>query len=137
MSTGSVNRVILVGNLGADPEVRSTQGGSAVANLRLATSEQWNDKTTGERQERTEWHRVVLFGRLAEIAQQYLQKGAMVYVQGRLQTRKWQQEGQDRYTTEVVADGMQMLDSLTPPPPPNGKKKKDDDREPFDDWVPF
>ncbi len=112
MSKGSVNKVILIGNLGADPEVRYTQAGSAVANLRLATSEQWRDRNTGESQERTEWHRVVFFGKLAEIVQQYLRKGSKIYVEGRLQTRKWQdQAGQDRYTTEIVADAMQMLDS--------------------------
>jgi single-strand DNA-binding protein len=112
VSKGSVNKVILIGNLGVDPEVRYTQGGSAVANVRLATSEQWRDRNTGEAQERTEWHRVVFFGKLAEIVQQYLRKGSKIYVEGRLQTRKWQdQSGQDRYTTEVVGDNMQMLDS--------------------------
>jgi single-strand DNA-binding protein len=114
MSKGSVNKVILIGNLGADPEVRYTQGGSAVANVRLATSEQWRDRNTGEPQERTEWHRVVFFGKLAEIVQQYLRKGSKIYVEGKLQTRKWQdQSGQDRYSTEVVVDmngTMQMLD---------------------------
>ncbi|AGA91665.1 single stranded DNA-binding protein [Thioflavicoccus mobilis 8321] len=115
MSKGSVNKVILIGNLGADPEVRYTQSGSAVANVRLATSEQWRDRNTGESQERTEWHRVVFFGKLAEIVQQYLRKGSKIYVEGKLQTRKWQdQNGQDRYNTEVVVDingTMQMLDS--------------------------
>lgn len=112
MSKGSVNKVILIGNLGADPEVRYTQGGSAVAKLRMATSEQWRDRNTGETQERTEWHRVVFFGKLAEIVQQYLKKGSKIYVEGRLQTNKWQdQSGQDRYTTEIIADVMQMLDS--------------------------
>ena len=111
MSKGSVNKVILIGNLGADPEVRSTTGGSQVASLRIATSETWNDRQTGERTERTEWHRVTLYGRLAEIAGQYLRKGAKVYLEGRLQTRKWQdKDGNDRYTTEVVANEMQMLD---------------------------
>lgn len=112
MSKGSVNKVILIGNLGADPEVRYTQGGSAVAKLRLATSEQWRDRNTGESQERTEWHRVVFFGKVAEVIQQYLRKGSKIYVEGRLQTSKWQdQSGQDRYTTEVIGDNMQMLDS--------------------------
>jgi single-strand DNA-binding protein len=101
---GSVNKVILVGNLGADPEVRSTQDGTRVANLRLATSENWRDKMTGERKERTEWHRVVIFNdRLAEVAEKYLRKGSKVYLEGALQTRKWTDNtGQDRFTTEVV-----------------------------------
>mgnify|MGYP006279014519 CR=1 len=112
MASRGVNKVILVGNLGADPEIRYTQNGSAVANLRLATSEQWRDKQTGENQERTEWHRVVMFGRLGEIAGEYLKKGSKVYIEGKLQTRKWQaQDGSDRYSTEVVANEMQMLDS--------------------------
>ncbi len=110
MASRGVNKVILVGNLGADPEVRYTQSGSPVANLRIATSERWKDKQSGEPQERTEWHRVVLFGRLGEIAEQYLRKGSQVYIEGRLQTRKWQgQDGQDRYTTEIVGNDMQML----------------------------
>ncbi|MGD8310418.1 MAG: single-stranded DNA-binding protein, partial [Chromatiales bacterium] len=101
-----------IGNLGADPEVRYTAGGSAVANIRLATSETWKDRQSGEQQERTEWHRVVLFGKLGEIAGEYLKKGSKVYIEGRLQTRKWQgQDGQDRFTTEVVGNDMQMLDS--------------------------
>jgi single-strand DNA-binding protein len=105
-----VNKVILVGNLGADPESRYTPSGTAVANLRLATTKQWKDKNSGEQQERTEWHRVVMFNRLAEIAGEYLKKGSQVYIEGELQTRKWQdQQGNDRYTTEVVANDMQML----------------------------
>jgi single-strand DNA-binding protein len=112
MAGGGVNKVILVGNLGADPEVRYTPNGSAVANIRIATSETWKDKNTGEPQERTEWHRVALFGRLGEVAGQYLRKGSKVYIEGKLRTRKWQgQDGQDRYTTEIIADQMQMLDS--------------------------
>ncbi|MEA1051811.1 single-stranded DNA-binding protein [Lamprobacter modestohalophilus] len=115
MAGSGVNKVILIGNLGVDPEVRYLPSGSAVANLRLATSESWRDKTTGEPQERTEWHRVALFGKLAEIAGQYLHKGSKVYIEGKLRTRKWQgQDGQDRYTTEIVVDingSMQMLDS--------------------------
>jgi single-strand DNA-binding protein len=101
---GSVNKVILVGNLGADPEIRRTQDGRPMVNLRLATSETWRDRTTGERRERTEWHRVVIFNEgLAKVAEQYLKKGSKVYVEGQLQTRKWQdQQGQDRYSTEVV-----------------------------------
>ena len=101
---GSVNKVILVGNLGRDPEIRSTQDGQRVANLNLATSESWRDRVSGERKERTEWHRVVIFNeRLVEIAEKYLRKGSKIYVEGQLQTRKWQdQQGQDRYTTEIV-----------------------------------
>jgi len=104
---GSVNKVILIGNLGADPEIRRTQDGRPVANLRLATSESWKDKNTGERRERTEWHRVVIFNEnLCRIAEQYLKKGSKVYIEGALQTRKWQdQSGQDRYSTEVVLQG--------------------------------
>ena len=105
-----INKVILVGNLGADPETRYTASGSAITNIRIATSESWRDKTSGEQQERTEWHRVVFFNRLAEIAGEYLRKGSQVYVEGALRTRKWQdQSGQDRYRTEVVANEMQML----------------------------
>ena len=101
---GSVNKVILVGNLGKDPEVRNTQSGMKVVNLRIATSETWNDKSTGERQERTEWHQVVIMNdRLADVAERYLRKGSKVYLEGKLQTRKWQdQSGQDRYSTEVM-----------------------------------
>ncbi len=105
-----INKVILVGNLGADPETRYTASGAAVTNISLATSESWRDKQTGETQERTEWHRVVFFNRLAEIAGEYLRKGRQVYIEGSIRTRKWQdQSGQDRYTTEVVASEMQML----------------------------
>ncbi len=105
-----VNKVILVGHLGKDPEVRYSPNGGAVTNITLATSESWKDKNTGEKQERTEWHRVVFFGKLAEIAGEYLKKGSQIYVEGRLQTRKWQdKEGKDRYTTEIVAGEMQML----------------------------
>ena len=107
-----VNKVILIGNLGQDPEVRFMPSGNPVANLRLATTDSWMDKQSGQRQERTEWHSVVLFNKTAEIAQQYLRKGSKVYIEGRLQTRKWQgQDGQDRYSTEIVANDMQMLDS--------------------------
>ena len=107
-----VNKVILVGNLGNDPETRYMPSGGAVTNISIATSESWKDKNTGEMQERTEWHRVVFFNRLAEIAGEYLKKGSKVYVEGSLRTRKWQgQDGQDRYTTEIVASEMQMLDS--------------------------
>jgi len=111
-----INKVILIGNLGKDPETRYTPSGSAVSNLNLATDESYKDKQTGQMVPKTEWHRIVMFGKLAEIAQQYLKKGSKVYIEGKLQTRKWQdQGGQDRYTTEIVVDGyqgqMQMLDS--------------------------
>lgn len=107
-----INKVILVGNLGQDPETRYMPSGGAVTNVTIATSETWKDKQTGQPQERTEWHRVVFFNRLGEIAGQYLKKGSKVYVEGSLRTRKWQgQDGQDRYTTEIVANEMQMLDS--------------------------
>ncbi len=113
---GSVNKVILIGNLGADPEIRQTQDGRPIANLRIATSESWKDRNTGERKERTEWHRVVIFSEgLARIAEQYLKKGSKVYIEGQLQTRKWQdRDGNDRYTTEIVLQGfnstLTMLD---------------------------
>ena len=107
-----INKVILVGNCGQDPETRYTANGAAVTNISVATSESWKDKQTGQQQERTEWHRVVFFNRLAEIAGEYLKKGGKVYIEGSLRTRKWQdQQGQDRYTTEIVAAEMQMLDS--------------------------
>lgn len=108
----SVNKVILVGRLGAEPESRAFPQGGSICNLRIATSESWKDRQTGERQERTEWHRVVLRNKLGEIAQQYLKKGSQVYIEGRIQTRKWQnQQGQDQFTTEIVAAEMTMLDS--------------------------
>lgn len=112
MARGSVNKVILIGNLGRDPEIRYTPNGLAVANLTIATSEVWKDKQSGENQERTEWHRIVLYQRLAEIAGEYLKKGAKIFIEGRLQTRKWQDKtsGQDRYTTEIIGDSLQMLD---------------------------
>ena len=127
-----VNKVILIGNLGGDPEVRYTPNGAAVVNVNLATNESWTDRNTNERQERTEWHRLVLWSKLAEIAGQYLRKGSKVYVEGRLQTRSWDdQSGQKRYTTEVVVNDMQMLDGRGEaggpggpppggPPPPGG-----------------
>lgn len=106
----SINKVILIGNLGKDPEVRYMSDGRAVANITIATSEKWKDKTTGEKQERTEWHNVVFYSPLAEIVGQYLRKGSSVFVEGRLQTRKWQDKnGQDRYTTEIIANEMKML----------------------------
>jgi single-strand DNA-binding protein len=108
----SVNKVILVGNLGADPETKYLPSGDAVANIRLATTDRWKDKASGEMKEATEWHRIAFFGRLAEIAGEYLKKGSQVYIEGRIRTRKWQdKEGQDRYSTEIVADSMQMLGS--------------------------
>lgn len=105
-----INKAIIVGTLGKDPEVKYTAGGSAVVNVSVATNESWKDKSTGENVEKTEWHRIVIFGKLAEIAAQYLKKGSQVYFEGKIQTRKWQgQDGQDRYTTEIVANEMQML----------------------------
>ena len=115
-----INKVILVGNLGKDPETRYMPSGGAVTNITVATSESWKDKQTGQQQERTEWHRVVFFNRLAEIAAEYLRKGGKVYIEGSLRTRKWQgQDGQDRYTTEIVASEMQMLDSRSSGPSGN------------------
>ena len=105
-----INKVILVGNLGADPESRAMPSGSAVTNIRLATSESWKDKTTGDQQERTEWHNVAFFGRLAEVAAEYLHKGSQVYIEGKIRTRKWQdRDGNDRWSTEIIANEMQML----------------------------
>src|SRR5713226_9269990 len=155
-----VNKVILVGNLGADPETRSMPSGMTVTNIRIATSESWKDKASGAQQERTEWHSIALFGRLGEIAAEYLRKGSQVFVEGKLRTRKWQdKQGNDRYTTEIIADNMQMLGgraggaggvggerggergggSATPPkddydqsPAPAGGGKED-----FDDDIPF
>lgn len=109
-----INKVILIGNLGADPEVRYMPNGNAVSNVTLATSDSWKDKQTGQQQERTEWHRVAMFGKIAEVAGQYLRKGSKVYIEGRLQTREWEKDGIKRYTTEIVVDiggQMQMLDS--------------------------
>ena len=144
MSRGGVNKVILIGNLGADPELKYTPSGVPVVNFSLATSESWTDKS-GERQERTEWHRIVLWRKLAEIAGQYLRKGSKLYVEGKLQTRSWDdQSGQKRYTTEVVVNDMQMLDGRgestggggegvppTPPEPPVGNDMGGDDDLPF------
>lgn len=148
MAKGTVNKVILVGNLGRDPEVRYTPNGMAVANITLATTEAWKDKQTNENQERTEWHRVAMYARLAEIAGEYLRKGSKVYVEGRLQTRKWQDKntGQDRYTTEIVADSLQMLDSKggTSGAPATSLEKSTMEASPqaapvdaFDDDIPF
>ena len=128
-----VNKVILLGNLGADPETRYTASGSAVTNIRIATTDSWRDKQSGERQERTEWHRVVFFSRLAEIAAEYLRKGSQCYIEGQIRTRKWQgQDGQDRYSTEIVANEMQMVGSRGgsgggPPAPAYGGGGRDQD----------
>ncbi|MDX2312833.1 MAG: single-stranded DNA-binding protein [Gammaproteobacteria bacterium] len=150
-----VNKVILVGNLGADPETRYTAGGSAVTNVRLATTDAWKDKQSGEQQERTEWHRVVFWGRLAEIAAEYLRKGSQIYVEGRIQTRKWQdKDGQDRWSTEIVGNEMQMLGGRgggggqSAPPDFDGGQSEDSGAsrgsakkaaavEDFDDDIPF
>ncbi len=132
MSKGTVNKVILIGRLGADPEVRSTATGTKIGHLRLATNETYKDKTTGQPHEQTEWHRVVLFGKTAEIAAQYLKKGSSVYIEGRIRTSKWQdQTGQDRYSTEVLANEMQFIggrdtsptNSPTPVPSPPPENK--------------
>lgn len=142
-----VNKVILIGNLGKDPEVRYSAAGSAIANITLATSESWKDKQTGENVEKTEWHRVVFYQRLAEIAGEYLRKGSKVYVEGRLQTRKWQDKntGQDRFTTEIIADNMQMLDSkggsnntaYEKPAAANAMPETAPAIDSFDDDIPF
>ena len=155
MSRG-VNKVILVGNLGADPETRSMPSGMTVTNIRIATSESWKDKTSGAQQEKTEWHSIALFGRLGEVAAEYLRKGSQVFIEGKLRTRKWQDKsGNDRYTTEIIADNMQMLGARgggaaaagerasagasrdefdqTPPPAASGTAAKED----FDDDIPF
>ena len=140
-----VNKAIIVGTLGQDPEVRYTASGSAVANLSVATNESWKDRQTGEMQERTEWHRIVLFGKLAEIAQQYLKKGSQAYFEGRIQTRKWQdQSGNDRYSTEIVANEMQMLGGRAggPAEPSGQAQSRPSEREtaPIDDGfddIPF
>jgi single-strand DNA-binding protein len=142
-----INKVIIVGNCGQDPETRYLPSGGAVTNMSLATSESWKDKNTGEQQERTEWHKVVFFNRLGEIAGEYLKKGSKVYVEGSLRTRKWQgQDGSDRYTTEIVASEMQMLDSrggpqqsATSPSPAAQPAAQGNFQEPegFDDDIPF
>jgi len=141
-----INKVILVGNLGADPETRYMPSGSAVTNLSVATSESWKDKQTGEQKDRTEWHKVAMFNRLAEIAAEYLRKGSQVYIEGKLRTRKWQdRDGNDRYTTEIIADEMQMLGgrgggggsapmNQDPGPSSSPPQAGPDD---FDDDIPF
>ncbi len=153
MASRGINKVIIIGNLGNDPDVRYMPSGDAVTNISVATSETWKDKTTGEPQERTEWHRVVLFNRLGEIAGEYLKKGSKVYIEGKIRTRKWQdQSGQDRYSTEIVADQMQMLDSrgattatgaataaptATSAPAPATEKATTTADTGFDDDIPF
>ncbi len=142
-----VNKVILVGNLGQDPEVKYMPSGQAVCNISVATTESWNDKNSGEKVEKTEWHRVVFFRRLAEIAGEYLRKGSQVYIEGRLQTRKWQdQSGNDRYTTEIVANDMQMLGSkgggtaMMSEPPSSSEPEAvtaGSSSDDFDDDIPF
>lgn len=137
----SVNKVILIGHLGRDPETRYTADGAAITNVTIATSDRWKDKATGEQKEATEWHRVVFFGRLAEIAAEYLKKGRPVYVEGKLRTRKWQdKEGQERYTTEIVADQMQMLGGQKPEQQPEQQATEQAPRggmAGMDDDVPF
>ena len=154
MASRGVNKVILIGNLGQDPEVRYLPQGGAVTNITLATSESWRDKQSGEMKEKTEWHRVVVFGKLAEVAGQYLKKGSQVYIEGQLQTRKWQdQQGQERYSTEVVVNiggSMQMLSGRnagndSAPPVENRKPQQRTQQPPvqneppmdFDDDIPF
>ena len=151
MASRGINKVILVGNLGNDPEHRMLPSGGAVTNISIATSEAWKDKNTGQQQERTEWHRVVFSNRLAEIAAEYLRKGSKVYVEGSLRTRKWQdqQSGQDRYSTEIVASEMQMLDSRggdggsgggfsqAPAEPQGGFGQTGGTIDPMDDDIPF
>jgi len=127
----SVNRVILVGRLGADPESRTFPNGGSICNLRIATSESWKDKNTGERQERTEWHRVQLFGKIGEVAQKYLNKGSQVYLEGRIQTRKWQnQQGEDQYTTEIIADQLRMLGSKSDASAPTNSSSQQQQPQP-------
>ena len=145
MASRGVNKVILVGNVGNDPEVRYMPNGNAVANISIATSDTWKDKTTGDQQEKTEWHRVVFFGRLAEIASDYLKKGSQVYVEGKLQTRKWEdKEGKDRWTTEIIANQMQMLGERMSQGASNQNNVTKPDSssnefvdEEFDDDIPF
>jgi single-strand DNA-binding protein len=139
-----VNKVIVIGNLGQDPETRYMPSGSAVTNLRIATNESWKDKQTGEQKDRTEWHSVAMFGKLAEIAAEYLRKGSQVYIEGKLRTRKWQdKQGNDRYTTEIVADEMQMLGgrsgggapAMADPAGASAPQRSSPDD--FDDDIPF
>lgn len=138
----SVNKVILIGALGNDPEMRYAANGNAIANFSVATSEQWKDKATGEKKESTEWHRISAFGKLAEICGEYLKKGSQVYIEGKLQTRKWQdKDGQDRYTTEIIADTMRMLgkpkDFAPKEPAAKPQQKSSGTFEDMDDDIPF
>ncbi len=144
--SGSLNRVHLIGHLGRDPETRYSADGTAITNCQLATSESWKDKTTGDRQEKTEWHRVVFFGKLAEIAGEYLTKGSLVYVEGRIQTRSWDKEGEKKYSTEVVGEKMTMLGGKrdgtesAAAAPAGGKapaKKSGGSFDELDDDIPF
>lgn len=153
--SASVNKVIVVGNLGRDPEVRYSTDGAAITTISVATSDRWKDKATGEMKENTEWHRIVFFGRLAEIAGEYLAKGSVVYIEGRLRTRKWEKDGVERYSTEILADQMQMLSKRERSetggarPAPQQRKPKPEDADPthgvgkstsmadMDDDVPF
>ena len=152
MASRGVNKVILVGNVGNDPEVRYMPNGNAVANISIATSDSWKDRNTGEQQERTEWHRVVFFNRLAEIVEQYVKKGTKLYLEGRLQTRSYEQDGVKKYSTEIVANEMQMLDSRgatgsnqefgdqsNPPtsPPQDSEQQASANFDNFDDDIPF
>jgi len=133
-----LNRVMLIGRLGADPETRHTQSGKAVTNIRIATSDKWRDKQSGEKREKTEWHSIIAFERLGEIIAQYTQKGAQVYVEGKLQTRKWQdKDGKDRYTTEVIAQSVQLLTKPEPKPAPKPAQRAPVDDGGFDDAIPF
>ncbi len=138
----SVNKALIIGNLGQDPEIKYTQSGSPVANLSVATSERWKDKNTGEQKEQTEWHRVVVFGRLAEIAEQYLKKGSKVFIEGKIQTRDWEDaDGNKKYTTEVVAREMTMLDSRASSgsnaPSSDDSDKGDPKDNKFEEDIPF
>lgn len=144
-----VNKAIILGNVGKEPDVRYTQDGKAIVSLSIATSEQWKDKNSGEKQERTEWHRVVFFGKVAEIAAEYVKKGSKIYVEGKLATRKWtDQQGQDRYTTEIIADQLQLLDSRQDGGGQQGQQRQQrqdqqqapaggDSFDQFDDDIPF
>tara|TARA_B100000700_G_scaffold93857_1_gene105889 strand:- start:520 stop:942 length:423 start_codon:yes stop_codon:yes gene_type:complete len=138
----SVNKALIIGNLGQDPEIKYTQSGSPVANLSVATSERWKDKNTGEQKEQTEWHRVVVFGRLAEIAEQYLKKGSKIFIEGKIQTRDWEDaDGNKKYTTEVVAREMTMLDSKasisSDAPSPDSPSKETPKDDSFEEDIPF
>jgi single-strand DNA-binding protein len=137
-----INKVIIIGNLGQDPEVHTTAAGATISNISVATSESWNDKQTGDKVEKTEWHRIVFFNRLAEVVAQYLKKGSSVYVEGKLQTRKWEKDGIDRYTTEIVANKLEMLGSKGDNSAPQQQQAPQAVQTPqqppaFDDDIPF